>query len=62
MPGANTLVFDHNDFANAAALEAHAVQNAEGDTVISLDAHDTIVLRDVSLAAFDSHASDWHFV
>ena len=62
VPGANTLVFDHNDFANAAALEAHAVQNAEGDTVISLDAHDTIVLRDVSLAAFDSHASDWHFV
>ena len=61
-PGANTLVFDHNDFANTAALEAHAVQDAQGDTVITLDAHDTIMLRDVSLAAFETHASDWHFM
>jgi hypothetical protein len=61
-PGANSLVFDHNDFANTAALEAHAVQDAQGDTVITLDAHDTIILRDVSLAAFETHASDWHFM
>jgi hypothetical protein len=54
--------FDHNDFANVAAVEAHATQDAHGDTVISLGADDVITLVGVTLGQFEAHTSDWHFV
>ena len=62
VPGSNTMNFDHNDFANIAALEAHATQDAHGNTLITLDANDVITLTGVSLSQFEAHTSDWHFI
>jgi hypothetical protein len=60
--GSETINWDHNDFANIAAVEAHARQSGNGDTVITLDANDVITLTGVSLAQFEAHTSDWHFI
>jgi fibronectin-binding autotransporter adhesin len=60
--GHDMLVFDRADFADAASVEAHATQNALGDTIVTLDPHDTITLVGVSLNRFEANAADWHFV
>jgi hypothetical protein len=62
LPGENVLNFDDSDFANIAAVEAHAAQDAHGDTIITLSAHDTITLTGVTLSQFEAHTSDWHFI
>jgi hypothetical protein len=61
-PGSETINWDHNDFANIAAVEAHAYQDGGGDAVVKLDANDYIVFTGVSLATFEAHTSDWHFI
>jgi len=61
-PGSDTLNFDHNDFANIAAVEAHATKDSHGDTVIALNATSSITLMGVTLSQFEAHASDWHFI
>jgi fibronectin-binding autotransporter adhesin len=61
-PGSDMLDFSTATFASASALEAHATQDALGNTVIALDAGDTITLAGVSLTRFEAHVSDWHFI
>ena len=53
------IELDHNQFADFAAVQAAMVQEV-GQTVIVLDADNTIVLTGVNAA--DLHASDFHFV
>ena len=62
LPGSETINWDRNDFANIAAVESHARQDGAGDTVITLDANDTITLVGVTLSQFEAHTSDWHFI
>jgi hypothetical protein len=56
--GHDMLVFDRADFADAASVEAHATQNALGDTIVTLDPHDTITLVGVSLNRFEANRND----
>ena len=62
LPGYDTIDFDHNDFLNVAAVEAHATQDTHGDTIITLGPNDTITLLGVTLNQFESHTADWHFI
>ena len=61
VPGSETINWDHNDFANIAAVEAASRQSG-GNTVITLDANDSITLVGVTLSQFEAHTSDWHFI
>ena len=36
-------------FVNAATIDAHATQDSHGDTVVTLDAADTLTLEGVTL-------------
>ncbi|MGD0189670.1 MAG: hypothetical protein ABSD74_02895 [Rhizomicrobium sp.] len=58
----DTINWDHNDFANIAAVEAHARQDGAGDTLVTLDNNDVIQFTGVSLAQFEAYAQDWHFI
>jgi PII-like signaling protein len=61
LPGSETINWDHHDFANIAAVEAASRQSG-GNTVVTLDANDTITLVGVTLSQFEAHTSDWHFI
>jgi hypothetical protein len=62
LPGSETMNFDHNDFANIAAVEAHTSAYGANGTIIKLDANDYVILQGVTVAQFEAHTSDWHFI
>ncbi len=57
--GPDVINLDHTEFADFAAVQAHA-QQVGNDTVITFDANDTITLQNTMLS--NLHASDFHFV
>jgi hypothetical protein len=56
----DTIQFSNADFANVAAVEAHATQ-LSGNTVVTLDSGDTITFTGVTLSQFEAHSADWSF-
>ena len=56
----DTLQFSSHLFANLQAALNATLDDGHGDTVIALDAHDTITLSGILKAQL--HASDFHFV
>jgi VCBS repeat-containing protein len=58
-PGEDVLEFDHTVFADADAVAAHS-QQVGADTVITLDAANTITLHNVVAANLNAH--DFHIV
>jgi VCBS repeat-containing protein len=58
-PSRNVIALPHVDFANFAAVMAHA-QQVNADTVITLDAHDTITIKDTVISSLN--ASNVHIV
>ena len=59
-PATDTLQFESHLFANLQAALNATHDDGHGDTVIALDAHDTITLNGILKAQL--HASDFHFV
>jgi hypothetical protein len=59
-PATDTLQFSDHLFANLQAVLNATHDDGHGDTVIALDAHDTITLTGILKAQL--HASDFHFV
>jgi hypothetical protein len=59
-PRHDVIEIDHSQFANFAAVMAHASDDGHGDVVIAHDPHHTVTLQNVSLAQL--HAGDFHFV
>ena len=59
-PDADTLQFKSPVFASALAAFNAALDDGHGNTVIAIDAHDTITLSGVLKAQL--HASDFHVV
>jgi Ca2+-binding RTX toxin-like protein len=58
----DTIDIDHSLFANVAALLASATSaNSNHDTIITDAAHDTITLKNVTIAQLTAHQSDFHF-
>ena len=55
----DTIQFDHTALADFAAVQAHSAQIGS-DTVITLDANDSVTLTGVSLSSL--HAFDFNFV
>jgi hypothetical protein len=60
-PATDVLQVDHSVFANAQALLAATHDDGHGNVVITADAHDTIMLQNVTLAQLQTHQSDFHF-
>jgi hypothetical protein len=58
-PSRNVIALPHVDFANFAAVMAHA-QQVNADTVITLDAHNTITIKDTVISSLN--ASNVHIV
>ncbi|MEA2896061.1 MAG: hypothetical protein QOJ84_1676, partial [Bradyrhizobium sp.] len=59
-PNEDVIQFDHSLFANFASVQSHAANDGHGNTVITLDANDTITLQGVTVTQL--HASDFLFV
>ena len=59
-PATDTLQFSGSIFANAQAILNATQDDGHGNTVVALDAHDTITLNGVLKAQLN--ASDFHFV
>jgi Ca2+-binding RTX toxin-like protein len=59
-PHQDVIQFDHTLFANFAAVQSHATNDGQGNTVITFDANDTITLLGVTVAQL--HASDFLFI
>jgi VCBS repeat-containing protein len=60
LPGTDLIQFDRTLFANFAAVQSHAGDDGHGNTVITLDASDTITLQHVAPTAL--HPGDVLFV
>ena len=56
----DTIQFDHSVFADFAAVQSHMANDGFGNTVITLDANDTMTLQNVTVSQL--HASDFIFV
>ncbi len=59
-PNTDTLQFNSSVFANAQAALDATQDDGHGNTVIAIDAHDTVTLAGVLKAQL--HAADFHFV
>ena len=59
-PATDTLQFNSQIFANVQAALNATQDDGHGNTVVALDAHDTITLSGVLKAQL--HVSDFHFV
>ena len=60
--GEDIIQFDHTNFANTAAVIAHLADDGLGNSVITLDANDTVTVQGVTSATLQQHLSDFHFV
>ena len=59
-PASDVLQFNSSIFANAQAALNAAHDDGHGNTVIAIDAHDSVTLNGVAKAQL--HAADFHFV
>ena len=59
-PNEDILQFDHSLFADAATALANATDDGNGNTVITLDANDTVTLHNVTTAML--HLNEFHIV
>lgn len=60
-PGTDVIEIDHAVFADFQALLAAAHDDATGNAVITADAHDTITIKNVTVAQLIQHQGDFHF-
>jgi VCBS repeat-containing protein len=62
-PGTDSITLDHTAFSgNVNALLAAAQDDGNGNTVITVDANDTITLQHVLKQQLAAHTSDFHFI
>jgi serralysin len=60
-PGTDVIEIDHTVFADFEALLAAAHDDGSGNAVIAADSHDTITLKNVTVAQLVQHQGDFHF-
>jgi serralysin len=60
-PGTDVIEIDHTVFADFEALLAAAHDDGSGNAVIAADPHDTITLKNVTVAQLVQHQGDFHF-
>jgi VCBS repeat-containing protein len=60
-PGADVIEIDHTVFADFQELLAAAHDDGSGNAVIAADSHDTITLKNVTVAQLVQHQGDFHF-
>ncbi len=61
-PGEDIVRFDHAIFADASSLLSHMIDDGLGNTIIAVDASDTVTLQNVPIATVQQHLSDFHIV
>jgi hypothetical protein len=59
--GTDVIEIDHTVFADFEALLAAAHDDGNGNAVIAADAHDTITVKNVTVAQLVQHQGDFHF-
>jgi hypothetical protein len=60
-PGTDVIEIDHTVFADFQALLAAAQDDGNGNSVIAADPHDTITIKNVTVAQLIQHQGDFHF-
>jgi Mg-chelatase subunit ChlD len=60
-PATDVIQIDHAEFANFQALLAATHDDGHGNAVIAADHHDTITVKNVTVAQLVQHQSDFHF-
>jgi hypothetical protein len=60
-PGTDEIEIDHTVFADFEALLAAAHDDGSGNAVITADPHDTITIKNVTIAQLVQHQGDFHF-
>jgi len=55
----DVIEFDHTIFANAAAAIAHST-NAAGDVLVTVNAVDTLLIKNTTVAQLQAHPEDFH--
>jgi T1SS-143 domain-containing protein len=60
-PGTDVIEIDHTVFADFQELLAAAHDDGSGNAVIAADSHDTITLKNVTVAQLVQHQGDFHF-
>jgi VCBS repeat-containing protein len=60
-PGTDVIEIDHTVFADFQELLAAAHDDGSGNAVIAADSHDTITLKNVTVAQLVQHHGDFHF-
>jgi hypothetical protein len=60
-PDTDVIQIDHTVFADFQALLAAAHNDGNGNAVVTADAHDSITIKNVTVAQFVQHQGDFHF-
>jgi hypothetical protein len=60
-PDTDMIEIDHTVFADVQALLAATHDDGHGNAVITADSHDTITLKNVTVAQLVQHQGDFHF-
>jgi hypothetical protein len=60
-PDTDVIEIDHTVFADVQALLAAAHDDGHGNAVITADSHDTITMKNVTVAQLVQHQGDFHF-
>jgi len=60
--GTDSITFDHTIFTDAAAVLAATHDDGNGNTVITVDANNSVTLHNTTQAQLAAHQSDFHFV
>jgi hypothetical protein len=60
-PETVVIEIDHSVFADFQALLAAASDDGQGNAVITADPHDTITIKNVTVAQLIQHQGDFHF-
>jgi T1SS-143 domain-containing protein len=60
-PGTDVIEIDHTVFADFQELLAAAHDDGNGNAVIAADSHDTITVKNVTVAQLVQHQGDFHF-
>jgi hypothetical protein len=60
-PGTDEIEIDHTVFADFQELLAAAHDDGSGNAVIAADSHDTITIKNVTVAQLVQHQGDFHF-
>jgi hypothetical protein len=60
-PATDVIEIDHTVFADFQALLAATQDDGNGNSVITADPHDTITIKNVTVAQLIQHQGDFHF-